>query len=113
MTSSQPRLNDINDHGLAVGLGYVPDPLGAYQTALFWSDATGLIDANSLLRPDSGWTLVSASEINEGGKFTGFGMFNGQLMAYRPDPVPEPSTWALMGLGAAGLWFLRRRNRNI
>ncbi len=33
------------------------------------------------------------------------------LFTAATNPVPEPSTWALMGLGAAGLFVARRRKR--
>jgi Cu/Zn superoxide dismutase len=42
--------------------------------------------------------------IHSVGQFSG-GEIRGQIV-----PVPEPSTWALMGFGAMGtLWYLRRR----
>lgn len=32
------------------------------------------------------------------------------LQGFTLIPVPEPTTWALLGLGAAALWIFRRRN---
>jgi hypothetical protein len=29
-----------------------------------------------------------------------------------PIPAPEPSSWVILGLGAAGLWYRLRRKTN-
>lgn len=44
------------------------------------------IDLNSLLPPNSGWTLLTATAINAGGQITGMGLMGGQPRAYRLSP---------------------------
>jgi len=81
---SEPALYDINEDGVAVGSGFV----GATQTALLWTEEEQLLDLNVLLPEKSGIVLGSASAINEKGQITGHA-FNGQLVAYRLDPLPK------------------------
>jgi len=79
-------LLDINNNGLAVGVGTV----GVFQTALFWSYSPvsgGLVDLNSLIPPESGWYLIVAAAINDAGQITGTGIFNGEPMGYRLDLI--------------------------
>jgi hypothetical protein len=44
------------------------------------------IDLNTLLPPQSGWTLTSAAAINESGQIAGTGLFGNQASAYRLSP---------------------------
>jgi hypothetical protein len=44
------------------------------------------IDLNSLLPPNSGWTLLTATAVNERGQITGTGTIGGQSRAYRLSP---------------------------
>lgn len=88
---AEPVLRDINSSGLAVGEGYIVDLSGVHQTALFCCGPTGLIDLNTFLPENSGWYLIDAFAINDVGQIAGQGVFNGQIMAYRLDPIPEPA----------------------
>jgi probable HAF family extracellular repeat protein len=101
---SQPILYDINNQNVAVGSGG--------GTALLWSyseTSSGLVDLNTLVTGNSGWTLLTARGINDSGQITGWGFFNGEFIAFRLDPVPEPAAWLLFGLGGALVWRVRRR----
>lgn len=105
----QPILYDINNQNVAVGIyyGLGTRPL-LWSEALLGSEPAGLVDLNTLLPENSDWTLISASGINDSGQITGWGFLDGEPLAYRLDPVPEPSTWALFGLGGFVFLGVRR-----
>ncbi len=98
--SSQPYA--INNRGLVVG--------SSGQQAVLWQSETAY-DLNELVAPDSGWTLRYAYDINEAGWIVGTGLYAGTGHAFLL--VPEPSTLAMLGMGAVGLlgfaWRKRRQ----
>src|SRR6185436_6859516 len=59
----------INAHGHIVGTAGRPADAGNYHLlanrAFFFSDATGLVDLNTLATPPAGWTLIDAQDIND------------------------------------------------
>lgn len=96
---------DINDSGLVVG------NYGFMYHACMWKDGM-LIDLNSLLPANSGWTLVSADGVNNLGQIVGKGIYNGQYSGFLFAPVPEPSSIVALVSGLATLcWCCRRRRR--
>ena len=80
----------------------------------FVFDGASMVDLNSVLEPltASGWMLDQALAINASGQIVGTGVHNGQQRGFllNPlNPVPEPATLAVLGLGFLGL---RRRRRS-
>ncbi len=66
-----PHARAINDQGVVVG--YV-GPFSDAARAFLWSRASGFVDLNSRLRPNSdGWKLESATGINSHGEIVGKG----------------------------------------
>ncbi|MFF0376330.1 PKD domain-containing protein [Actinoplanes missouriensis] len=61
--------NAINNAGTAVGMMRIAD--GAPRAALYQNGGT--TDLNTLLPPDSGWTLTEANAINDLGQIAGVG----------------------------------------
>jgi probable HAF family extracellular repeat protein len=64
----------INFFGLVVGT--------SGTRAFFWSQWTGMLDLNTLIPRNSGWTLSNATGINIVGQIVGDGIINGQNHAF-------------------------------
>jgi hypothetical protein len=48
-------------------------------------------DLNALIPPASGWELVEAFDVNEGGQIVGIGRHTGRTRAFLLSPVPGRS----------------------
>jgi MYXO-CTERM domain-containing protein len=112
---------EINDSGLAVGLeDQYSGNTDEGQHAMLWTANGTAIDLNSLIDPNSGWTLAFASSINDNDIVEGMGTFDPDGSG--PDPgyerafildvssvaqTPEPTSL----LALAGLTLLARRRR--
>lgn len=95
----------MNNRNEVVGNG----DLDGVARAFVWNEENGLQDLNGLINPTSGWFLTGAFGINDRGQIVGDGLYNGKLSAFILNPIPEPSTWALLLLGAGTLLFFKRR----
>jgi probable HAF family extracellular repeat protein len=94
----------INDAGQIVG--QAENSQGEWRATLF--DPTGAgnnINLNTLIDPAGGWTLVNAYDINASGWIVGKGT-NPQGEKHAFLLVPEPATFALLGMG---ILCLRKR----
>lgn len=110
---------DINDFGVIVGR----IDFAGTSRAFVWNAAAGMLDLNTLIAPDAGWLLHSATAINNAGDIVGFGVFNGRTRGFLikggggPATVtPEPSTLVLFATGALlclGVRQLRQRGRTV
>ena len=67
-----------------------------------------IIIANGTLSVDQSWIDMIQSGLPE---FVEASIYNGNTVRLKIDAnaVPEPSTWALLILGAAGLAYMRKR----
>lgn len=88
------------------------------DVAFVWNEYLGMRRLSEVLTSQgtdlTGWRLASADGISADGRYVvGTGSYNGLSQAFRaelaPLPVPEPTTFAMLGLG--GLTFLKSRNR--
>jgi len=90
----------INNAGQVVGMS-------ANHATLYSNDT--MIDLNTLLPANSGWTLNYAKDINNLGQITGYGKINGQTHAYIMTPTPIPPAFYMFGSGLLGLVGIRRK----
>lgn len=101
----------INDLGQVVGYSQTFASSSDGIRAVLWQNET-VLDLNTLASVQaSGWTLRSATQINDKGQIIGLGVSpSGFYQSYLLSPVPEPQTFrmALMGLLAL-LWASKVR----
>jgi uncharacterized membrane protein len=76
----------MNNCDSVVG-GYGPD--SDHYRAFSWTAAAGFQDLNSLVPADSGWTLQSATAINDRGEVVGRGVFHGDERGFLLIPQPH------------------------
>jgi probable HAF family extracellular repeat protein len=89
----------INNSGQVVG-GYAP-PRTAPSHAFLYTNGVR-VDLNTLIPPNTGWTLLFASAINDAGQIAGNGQINGQTHAFRLDPVITPLDSIIHMIGLVG-----------
>ncbi|HEX4146362.1 MAG TPA: PEP-CTERM sorting domain-containing protein [Pirellulales bacterium] len=96
----------INSAGTVVGT--------SGSSGFEWTSSGGMVSLTSLLGSQySGWTIVSASAINDNGQILAEGKYNGgsDQAVILSLPTPEPSSFVLLGIAALGLGLsaLKRR----
>jgi probable HAF family extracellular repeat protein len=85
----------INDSGQIVGRSE-SSVSGAWHAVLWKNRLTPPADLNTLIAPDSGWRLDSASSINGTGQIVGAGFHDGNYRGFLLTPIPEPKVTALI-----------------
>jgi probable HAF family extracellular repeat protein len=104
----------INSSGQIIGMAYVPNS-GSLLARATYSNGGPLIDLNSLIAPNSGWVLQSATGISDSGQIVGYGTFDGERRGFVLTPLvavaaPEPTPFAMFAL-VVGAIAVRRRIR--
>lgn len=106
----------LNDFATVVGSYNSGIKAGVYGDTEFraWVSYAGapLVDLNTLIDPALGWTLLTATDVNELGQITGVGYTpDGNYHPYilTPSAVPEPATYGWTALALLAGLLLRRR----
>jgi probable HAF family extracellular repeat protein len=94
----------INNSGQVVGYAYAPAGTQSQHAFLYTNGVT--VDLNTLIPANSGWTLSSATAINDAGQIAGNGQINGQSHAFRLDPIISPMDSINQMIGLVGSFTL-------
>ena len=101
----------INKNGVVVGDVLAITGTAETDCAVLYSGGA-VVNLNTLISPTLGWNLQCAYAINDVGQIVGLGCNSlGQEHAFLLTPVPEPSTLALLGIGAVNLLAYAWRKR--
>lgn len=108
--TSQGSARGVNDSGWVVGTA------SSAFAIPFLYDGTNTYRLADLLVNSNGWDLLtntssSAMGISDSGVIVGTGVHNGATHAYAMVPVPEPASFAVIGLGALALISRKRKNQ--
>jgi probable HAF family extracellular repeat protein len=68
----------VNNADIVVG----DSNLAGHSLPFVWSATTGMIDLNTLISPDSGWVLATASSVDQEGRIVGAGGVNGVVHGF-------------------------------
>ncbi|MGA2266484.1 MAG: DUF3466 family protein [Phycisphaerae bacterium] len=113
------QANAINSSGLIVGSAawYVNGVDMGQWHAVYWDANGNAVDLNTLIDPNSGWTLLNALSVSDTGWIAGIANYDsdgpGGASPYSRlfmVQIPEPASASLLAL--AGLALLRRRRAN-
>ena len=105
--SGQSYANAINSQG-QVGGSFIPD--GGTGLHGFITGLNGLnpVDINTLVAPSADYYFTSVVGVNDAGQVLALAS-NNRSYLLSVGVVPEPGTWALMGLGLIGVAAARRK----
>tara|TARA_B100000676_G_C17990877_1_gene794817 strand:+ start:22 stop:384 length:363 start_codon:yes stop_codon:yes gene_type:complete len=78
----------INDHTAVVGEA----DTGKGGSAFLWRTVHGMLNLNDLIPPNTGWHLITATDINNSGEIVGFGTFGSTETAYLALPISASTT---------------------
>lgn len=113
-------IGGLGESSKAKSINSIGQVVGAYSdssqhTFAFLYSSGSIIDLNTLINPNLGWTLNEAFSINESGQIAGYGTINGQIQAFlltpttSTNPIPIPSTFWLFANSLINLVIFHRR----
>lgn len=73
-----------------------------------WSEPNGMKDLNTLISPDSGWLLNTASDINGFGQIVGDGRLNGEAHGFLLTPIYKGVVTPPINAGGTSVFSAKR-----